>query len=1174
MRPAASTSASSIAACSCVRRDFAIACGLAEVFQGRLISDPPFSRLDLVSCRNLLIYFDTDLQKKLIPLFHYALRSDGYLFLGSSESLSEQSDLFRTADKPHRIFQRKQTLVASQVNFPLVDRSTYRQLSQSAPKPNQQSKVTKSIERVLLQDYVPGCVIINEQNDIVYFFGRTGKYLEPTQGVPSNNLFDLARRGLRPDLRSAIRSAKTSGDPALRERVLIETEGQIATVNLIVRPVRESDENSDLLMVIFQDVGKAISRDRAEAQDDSSIEEESLAVQQLEEELRVAKEHLRSTVEELETSNEELKSANEELLSINEELQSSNEELQTSKEEMQSINEELQTSKEEMQSINEELETVNSELRSKVEELDAANSDVQNLFESTRIATVFLDSDLRIKRFTPTATYLFSFIYSDIGRPITDLSLPLVDVDIAEDVQTVLRSLSPIEREVQFSDADTYYNMRVMPYRTTENAISGAVLTFVDITGLRQARNRAEQWAQRQSAIAEIGTYALQDNDAATVCDRATRIVCQTLKSDLCGLFVAQPDDLETLLLESGSGWPDGSIGTATLSAVGSHPGYTLNVQQRVTVEDFSQESRFSQSVLLQNLGITSGISTIVYGEDRPYGVLTAHAIAPTRFTPEDISFLQSVANALAATLQREKTAQVLQKNRERLDLALDAGSMGVWELDLATGTSTWNRSEYELLGLDPDASYPLSADLFYQHIHPDDVAPVQQALESAIAQGTEFNSEFRIDRMDAPLRWLAAKARVVLDGQGNAAKVIGVNYDITDRKQNEEALRAADRRKDDFLAALGHELRNPLNAISGSFSLMKKLAPDEATAAAARPRLEQLHVVADRQLAQLTHLVDDLLDVSRVAYQKIQLRRRPMDIVRLMQELVEDAQNAATEKDITINVSLPSSPIWIEGDTVRLTQAFSNVIQNSIKFSDRGSPIELTMALEERLITTIITDTGMGIESEALSRIFTAFSQEDRSLARSGGLGLGLPLAKGIIELHGGRIWASSGGRGKGTEVTVLLHALDEVSASAVPIAPAAVQTADPSTSGCILVVEDDEDSAFFVQIFLEDLGYQVEVAGDGRSGLALASQLLPHVIISDIGLTEEMDGYALATAIREDSQLSDVYLIAASGYGQPEDKARARDAGFDQHLTKPIDLDRLGELVAQNVASAPRDD
>ncbi|MGB3136524.1 MAG: ATP-binding protein, partial [Nodosilinea sp.] len=565
-------------------------------------------------------------------------------------------------------------------------------------------------------------------------------------------------------------------------------------------------------------------------------------------------------------------------------------------------------------------------------------------------------------------------------------------------------------------------------------------------------------------------------------------------------------------------------------------------------------------------------------------------------FTSEDISFLQAIANTLAATIQRDQTAQALAKSRERLDLAIDAASMGIWELDVATDKATWNDAEYSLLGLRPSEVAEPNAELFYRYVHPSDVLPTQEALAAAIEQKTEFNTEFRIIRDGSPVRWLAAKARVITNAEGYAVKVIGVNYDITERKQNEEQLKDADRRKDDFLATLGHELRNPLNAISSSLTLMNTL--DEGNASGTRAeadterlpqRSQQLRSMAERQVRQLNRLVNDLLDVSRIAHQKIQLHRQRMNLTQLLHDVVEDTQDAVAEKGLSLETTLLNDPVWIKGDSVRLMQAFSNILQNAVKFSDSGGRMAISAGLEAEFVTVTIADAGIGIEREALVRIFTAFSQEDRSLARSGGLGLGLPLAKGIIELHGGQIWADSLGLGHGTTVTVRLPLAGERSTAERPVAamsglepPAVPEQPTPGSSRTptavgqpkrVLVLEDDADSAFLLKIFLEGKGYQVDMAGDGESGVSLALQISPHAIISDISLTNAMDGYGFAQAIRSDPNLSGVYLIAASGYGQSEDKARAKAAGFDVHFTKPINLEQLATSIEQNLSSAQGD-
>jgi two-component system CheB/CheR fusion protein len=457
-----------------------------------LITDPPFSRLDLMSCRNLLIYLETDLQKKLVPLCHYALRSGGYLFLGPSESVTSWPELFRTVDRRHRIFQSKDVILRPPMSFPLAERTRHphaRLVSEEAPAAQSGVRnVARAFERILLDHYSPACVLIDERGVIAYFSPRTGRYLEPPAGTPTLNVFDMARQGLRLDLRTAVHKATTSRAPVTHENVSFEVEGRTQRVNLSVRPMLELEgDDPGLFMVVFQEIPGAEAAEAAGLEADALREIHPDAadgiIQRLEAELRSTKDHLQATMEELESSNEELVSSNEELLSINEELQSANEE--------------LQTSKEELQSVNEELETINAELKKKIDELDRANSDLLNLFQSTQIATIFVDRDLRIKKFTPAATEVFRLIDSDAGRLIADIAPRfVVGGDLLADVRSVLRTLSVKERQVRLVDEEAWYILRILPYRTVDNVIDGVVMTFVDITELRRTQEQRAHLAR------------------------------------------------------------------------------------------------------------------------------------------------------------------------------------------------------------------------------------------------------------------------------------------------------------------------------------------------------------------------------------------------------------------------------------------------------------------------------------------------------------------------------------------------------------------------------------------------------------------------------------------------------------------------------------------------------
>lgn len=439
-----------------------------------LLRDAPFSKLDLISCRNLLIYLTPELQNRLIPLFHYALNDSGFLFLGSSENVTRHSRLFETVDKAHRLFQRRSLHERRLPEFPLTAPGGGRRRLTAAERPPGPHETLQTIaERQLLERYAPAYVVINSEGDLLHGSGRTGKYLELSAGVPRMDVFSMARQGLRPDLRAALHRAVSTGNVAVQRNVIVGTNGGRQAIDLMVHPLKVSSSAESLFMIVFQDVGgiKGAAEDASEAGE----ELENASLRHLEAELRATRERLQTTTEELESSNEELKSGNEELSSMNEELQSANEELETSKEELQSINEELQT--------------VNAELNARVEELSHANSDVANLLESTQIATVFLDRNLAIKSFTPAAKDLFHLIESDTGRPITHVRARFQSDAVQEDAERVLRTLSTVERQVESSYSETHYIMRMMPYRTVDNVVGGVVITFVDVT--RQSADEA-----------------------------------------------------------------------------------------------------------------------------------------------------------------------------------------------------------------------------------------------------------------------------------------------------------------------------------------------------------------------------------------------------------------------------------------------------------------------------------------------------------------------------------------------------------------------------------------------------------------------------------------------------------------------------------------------------------
>jgi PAS domain S-box-containing protein len=528
----------------------------------------------------------------------------------------------------------------------------------------------------------------------------------------------------------------------------------------------------------------------------------------------------------------------------------------------------------------------------------------------------------------------------------------------------------------------------------------------------------------------------------------------------------------------------------------------------------------------------------------------------------DDAGNLRGFASVNRDFTERKKAETTLRESDDRLRMAHEAARVGSFEWDPLSGVNTWTPQLEAMYGL-PPGGFAKTEGAWESLVHPDDRAEAVRRVTQAFETSAPSEAEWRVVWPDGSVHWISGRWQVLNDASGKK-RMTGINIDVTERKRAEElraseaALREADRQKNQFLAVLSHELRNPLAPIRNSLYILER-------AAAGGEQGRRAQAVIDRQVGQLTLLIDDLLDVTRIAHGKVRLQRERLDLNELAQHTAEDHRSLYGRSDVRLEVLPAPAEVWVQGDRARLVQVIGNLLQNAVKFTPQGGKTTLSVLSDPARGQTTLTvrDTGAGIEPEMLPRLFQTFAQADATLDRSkGGLGLGLALVKGLVEMHGGTVSAASGGHGKGAAFTIRLP-LD----LARTVAP---QTALPQRSALagaaarVLVVEDNEDAAETLREALELDQHTVEVAYNGREGIEKARVFHPDVVLCDIGLPG-MDGYEVARTMRADPELRWIGLIAVSGYAQPEDVATAKAAGFDAHLAKPPSIESLERTLAE---------
>ena len=700
--------------------------------------DAPFSRIDILSCRNLLIYLSTELQSRVIPIFHFSLRNSGVLFLGNSENITRQQKLFAPVDRRNRVFRRQETATRIVPDFPLGARALRSkdllQTDRSTP-PRLSGALNRQVD-LIAERYAPAYVIVDDQGEVLHFSGRTGRFLEPVAGAASLNIINLVHRDVRMDLRTALQRAVADGGRIELPRLVLRKDDRAIGFNLIVEPVIAGETSS--LMVLFQDAGPVPEgAARGDRPDDGE------QVERLERELRLTRDRLQATIEELESTNEELKSSNEEYQSINEELQSANEEMETSKEELQSVNEELQT--------------VNGELAHRVAELGRSNSDLKNLLEATQIATLFLDNDLRVRSFTPSATEIFHLLETDVGRPLDHVVSRVAYAELHDDVRQVLRSLIPVERTVVDPTNHRQFAAKVLPYRSVDNYISGAVVTFTDLTAVHDAETALRASEQRLQALLSASsqvTYRMNADWSEMLELIGKGFLADARKSTDWFQQHIPPDEQP-------------EVRAAIAAAIRDKRDFAF--EHQVWRVDGSRGWTFSRAVPIIENG-------------------------------EIVEWFGAASDITA----RREAEDALTESQERLHSLVEGLPQLVWRA-VDEGSWTWASGQWaDYTGQSAGESKGAG---WLEAIHPDNRPAARDAWSHAV-RNRGFQVEYRIRHAaDGCYRWFQTRATPVYDDGGAIVEWVGTSTDIHDLRDLQE-------RQTVLVAELQHRTRNLIGMV------------------------------------------------------------------------------------------------------------------------------------------------------------------------------------------------------------------------------------------------------------------------------------------------------------------------------------------------------------------------
>jgi len=1076
-----------------------------------IVQDPPYSRLNLVSCRNLMIYLNNHLQQKALSIFHYALKNSGYLVLGNSESLGNTAPWYEVVDRKNKVFRKNNTVEMSA----RVWNMTYdRQLGKLPDRKQLQEPISDIAREFILEKHTPPSVVINQEGTMLYVQGKMGKYLEIATGDISTNVFKTAKKGLKMPMSNALRKAKKNQAEAIHRNIRIQTDDSYEYVDIVVSPLKYREKETPLFVVMF----KTATPPNKKSEDEENEHIDHATIEELEKELAEKEQYLQNTIEELETTNEELKSSNEEAQSTNEELQSSNEE--------------LETSREELQSVNEELETTNNELNIKFEELNRVNNDLKNLFSATDIATIFLDKELKIFSFTPAISIIIDLLQSDIGRSIKQFTNNLKYDHLIRDARVVLKTLIPKETEVQSND-NKYFWMRIIPYRTIDDKIEGVVITFTDITEKKQQEKELEKHRNHLEELVEEKSRELAESEEKfrTIFNMSLSMICIA--------------DLDTATFQF--------INPAFHRILG----YTKEELLTKSFFEFihPEDKKSTTQVFEENLKV--GVSVMNF-QNRFQCKDNTYRWIDWNYQPiVGKGIMYAIANDVT---QSKKAEQELIKHRNFLKASQEIGSIGTWHFHLKENTLSWTEETYKIFGIDLDT--PINYELLLEHVHPDEKEYVNRQWEKAIEK-KQYDIEHRII-VNKKVKWVREKAEFVSDKDGNVMQAVGVVQDITHTKAIEEDLKnkaddleQINREKDQFISVLAHDIKNPFGALLGFSELLVKNAESYE-----REKIKE-HASLINNIANKTfNLLENTLLWSRTQTNKYHKEYIRLNVRDLLNGELEMLSPMAQEKEIQIENKLEKG-LSLFTDASILKTVFRNLLSNAIKYTKDGGSIVVQAEKETNRIVFSVVDTGVGMSQQEQDRLFKlTHIRTKEGTKKEKGTGFGLRICKDLLKKVDGSIHVQSE-PGKGSTFFFTIPINDE------PKNKGEYSDANKDKKGKVEILIAEDDNFIFElmkELIASELKRNCKIlrAENGEQAVEICKMHEIDLVFMDIKMPV-MDGLEATEQIKKIKP--DLPVTIQSANLEKKNIEKARDLGCKFFLEKPVDNLKLKKILKKTI-------